>query len=360
MALDESGNTGQALLDGHQPVFVLASVYLNAEAAQRLAAIVGRPGSSEAKVKRLRRSAAGREMMLKMLNDPLVNPATVKLAIYHKPFMVTTKIVDVLIESLLYSRGIDLYEGGANLGLANMWHAVMPTFTSVEAFGELQRLFVEMCRRYSAQSINAFYAHVKAMRAINSHREFDNDLRMLEDTRLMVDEALDGVDKNLLDPHIPSFVDIASQWTAYFDRPFRAVNDPAKPLAQFRAELELLMSSGEKQVFSKLGPARQLPLQVQGIEFADSTSVPAIQVADVVAGAAATVCIAVATGAWDAFSTAAVDSRLRSVIEATERIWPSLAVTPDELDAENREGGAALQAAMEIAARERARKAGGV
>src|SRR6266516_1286949 len=136
VAFDEAGNTGQNLLDPEQPVFVAAAVRVPHEAAAEIVQRITRGHVGEGKFSKLRRSHRGRMTILDALKHPSLVPENVRLSAYHKRFMVTTKIVDMLVEPLYYRSGIDFYKGGQNLAFANMMHALTGVFCGQEEFDE--------------------------------------------------------------------------------------------------------------------------------------------------------------------------------------------------------------------------------
>src|SRR6266849_8025878 len=97
VAFDEAGNTGQNLLDPQQPVFVVASVRVADQAAEEIVERITRGGATEGKFSRLRRSPRGRLAILDALKHPSLVPNNARMSVYHKRFMVTTKIVDMLV-----------------------------------------------------------------------------------------------------------------------------------------------------------------------------------------------------------------------------------------------------------------------
>ncbi|MEZ9441325.1 DUF3800 domain-containing protein, partial [Vibrio atlanticus] len=102
--LDESGNTGSNLLDKNQPVFTLASCDLSIKEAERLLSLVGSRAENELHFKRLKRNKAGQDGIIRLLSDPAVNTESIKMNVFSKRFMVTSKIVDLLIEHMLRIR----------------------------------------------------------------------------------------------------------------------------------------------------------------------------------------------------------------------------------------------------------------
>ncbi len=108
IAFDESGNTGADLLNTDQSVFVLASVCYTEEEAHQLLDLVFTPQTREAKFKRLKKSRAGERRVISFLQSEFVTAERVKINVFHKRYMVVTKIVDILIETIAHRDGIDL------------------------------------------------------------------------------------------------------------------------------------------------------------------------------------------------------------------------------------------------------------
>lgn len=357
VAFDESGNTGQNLLDRAQPVFALASVCLSEEDARKLAQLATMPGASEAKFSRLRTSGPGQKRLLEFIGSPLLCSDRAKISAYHKRFMITTKIVDMLMEEFHHRMGgPNLYHNRANLALANLWHTVMPVFCGPAEFLELQTRFVAMVRDGSPEAIRTFYEQVVRIRQVNRHPPFDLDLRMLELTQGIAQDVVVSGDRTALDPAIPTFVDLTSGWTADLNRPFDVVHDSSKPLATERERLELLMSTAHQPWVSPAGaPRRQFPLLSSGVAFVDSAKVPQVQVADVLAGAVAYFLAARSHGETDLLAEQLASSPLPELIRNGVLIWPDSTVDPAELGPSD--DGASLDVIMRIAAAERQRRA---
>lgn len=356
VAFDEAGNTGQALLDPAQPVFVLASVRVGEDEARALLAPLVPRGAREAKFAG-RRGREFESAVLHLLDADVIDDAHVKFTVYHKRFMVTTKIVDMLVETLLHERGYDLYANAENLALANLLHACVPAFCGAEAFDDLQRRFVAMVREKGPATVAAFYEQVCALRAANREPSFDFALGTLEHTQQVVDRAVREGEVVALDPAIPAFVDLAGQWTAEVGGPFDLAHDPSKPMRHQQGQLELLMTEAEPpRDFARNGPPTMLPLRATGIRFVASHDLPQIQLADVIAGAVARTMRTLALGLPDTFAEAMLGTRLGQLSYVP--VWPSMAVTPDELGAAHRSGSAGVDYVTGLAARERERRAG--
>lgn len=353
VAFDETGNTGQHLLDPHQPVFALASVCVDPEMARDVLAGIIPSGAAEAKFSSLRSNRAGQARIIALLNGAWVDERTVKGVAYHKPFMVTTKIVDMLFETVVHARGIDLYENGGNLATANLLHATTDAFCGAGALDQLHHRFVAMVRCTNPETVEAFYDYVDTLIAVS-----DEDGRVvygiIAASRGVLDVVLRPGDVTAMDPAVPCFVDLLAQWTATLQVPFAVAHDASKPIAAARAQLELLMSMAEiGQEMGGPGPKRQLPLLSTGVTFADSRTVPAIQLADIVAGSLATVFRASLRDGENPFVAALRETRLTEI--GFDCVWPTLAVTPEELGTGR--SAASLNFSIALSEREQARRA---
>ena len=336
VAFDESGNTGQDLLSREQPVFVLASVRVDDDVAQRILAKALAGDRREAKAARLMRSGAGRRRLLHAFEDEGISPTHVKLMAYHKRFLVTTKIVDQLLETMMHENGFDLYENAGNLALANLLHLVTPAFCGQAEHDELLRRFVSLARDVNDESIRQFYSQVDRLLATCTDREFIDVLQMLRATQSVVREAIVAPDKTAIDPAIPAFVDLAAQWSFTLGEPFEIVHDESKPLQQFHEVLASLMSlSKPGREYVSPGPTWRLPILSTGITFVSSADVPAVQLADLLAGVMCSVLSDSTRGPVGQFARDILSTRFGQLKYSP--VWPSTAVTPSELRADLRQ-----------------------
>jgi hypothetical protein len=114
------GPTGQNVLDPQQPIYALASVHVDEDAANALADEILIPGQTELKFSSLRGSARGREGVIAAFESGLLDHGSARVTPVHKPFMVVAKLFDRLIEPEFHERGIDLYSAGGHMVFVNM------------------------------------------------------------------------------------------------------------------------------------------------------------------------------------------------------------------------------------------------
>jgi len=326
IAFDESGNSGGNLLDSEQPVFVLASVHVTDDETAKLI----EPHSDEMKFSKLKRSSKGRRKIFDILNTEMLNDDKVLISGFHKPFMVITKLVDLLIEPMLYESGIDLYERGANIAMANMLFFTMPIFIGRDSFEAIQSAFVEMVRFPSSVATERFFELIYKARSDLKHPEFAKELDMLLATQSVVGKSLCKWDGSDLDPAIPAFVEHGSIWTGRLKTEFSILHDSSKPIQQQQLILEAMMSTSEEPV--SIGYDRRkmvFPIMATGIEFHDSSLIPQIQLADIIASSAA-YCLRASLGTQ--VDTFANELQRTKILSGNFRpVWPEIKVTPEDL-----------------------------
>jgi hypothetical protein len=349
VVFDESGHTGANLLDPNQPVFVLASVLVSDDEATSLL----HDGGRESKFSSLKNSQAGRHRIVEILNSPVLGEGRLVMSGMHKPFMAVAKMVDLLVEPLARRDGLDLYERGANIALANMWHLCLPVFLGREPFALIQARFVAMVRTPTPKTIGEFYTAVERAYLLHQEKEFSTELATLLATRPIAERDANVWNDSQLDPSIPSFVQHASVWTGRLRTAFTIMHDQSKPLKNAEALLQAMMNTSEQP--REIGHDRRkmlFPILANGIDFRDSAEIRQLQVADLVAGSAAYCLRAIAQNVSDPFVEELLATRALS--SPYLPLWPERKITPEELG--TAEGGG-VDAADYVAAYVARRKA---
>ena len=332
VAFDESGNSKEDLLNPDQPIFTLASVYLKADEALSLLNMMPPTQAPEIKFSGQRKSSRGQAGIIKILNSDLLNRDSVAVSIYDKSFMATAKMVDVLIEPVLYSSGLDLYGGRWNLELANLWHIAIKAIIGEEQFRNLQGSFVTMMRRRQQSDVDAFYTLVSALQTLDVTESVKLHLSMLEGSREFIDDAFNGFETTLLDPAIPTFVSHCGYWTAKIEEVFEVLCDASEPL-QHEAELLYQLTAPDKPAIQYDHNSQKIVFPSKAITpftFLNSKDCPAVQVADLIAGASNYWARGVISGNRDEFWNALDASQLKEVI--TDAVWPTLPIIHESLE----------------------------
>lgn len=330
VGFDESGNTGPDLLNSVQPVFVLASVGLSEEAAS---AVLGPATGNEHHSVKARKSRAGRNWMLSVLEAPELVPESVKVAVMHKRFVITAKFVDLILEPILAESGYDLYRQGENLALANLFHMTWPAFDAAGA-DELWSRFVSWARnpandaaRSLSVAIERIASHVPD--GLDGLLRVASEILRLDPLRLAV-----TADMSNLDPAGPALLGLIHAWAAQLG-PFDVAHDDSTEVNRWipyiRSVSDPAMEPVEVQFWN--GELLRYPLPVGEIVLPGSQTSAQIQLADVIAGAVAIALTSLVTplkSEHRSFAERVLASRFTEwVIGAS--LWPTNAVTPQEL-----------------------------
>ncbi|MCK8123922.1 DUF3800 domain-containing protein [Pseudoalteromonas sp. 2CM39R] len=332
--LDESGNTGSNLIDLDQPVFTLAGCSYSKEESERLLALLNVRSANEAHFKRLKRRKAGQDAIIRLLKDPAINTNNIKINLFHKRFMVITKIVDVLIEYLANLDGHDLYKNGENIALSNMLYCCLPALCGEENTDILCKLFVDMVKNSDTQSIEKFYSHLNVLVSSSKSDSFVDILNLIQATQMCVYDALSHTDKTALDPAIPAFFEQCVKWGEQYESGFDVMHDDSQTLERKQSLLEKYMDwSKDEQEIGYDRRKFKLPLKTHKFEFVSSELHPQIQVSDILASSVAYWVEGTIRGEEnDYFFLELNKLNLKGLI--TGFIWPSSDVSPSDLGTE--------------------------
>jgi hypothetical protein len=125
--LDESGYTGEDLIQPDQPIFVICTHSIDEATCDVLKA----RHFPDVKATELKHSRlAGRARQAKMLIGALEDLTTnfvehVLVGISDKRYSLMSKLVDLVIETSMHRAGFDLYKNGGNIAMANVMYACM-------------------------------------------------------------------------------------------------------------------------------------------------------------------------------------------------------------------------------------------
>lgn len=291
VAFDESGNSGQNLLDPKQPLFVLSAVSLEDNVAAELVRRVGIK-EPELKFSELRASEEGRRVVEQLLNDRAISPRSARLSLFHKPWMLAGKFVDLLVEPYFAGRGHNMYVGDMPLNMAHGLYTGAAAALGDERWDELQRAFIETMRRPSTPRRERL---TRALRDARAHCR-DDAIAVLLDAVLAQDDVIDevsaGMLKHQLDPAPTGLVEQIGFWSNLLGQ-HRVVHDEAGAIKDWQQYIEALSDPALEPIELTFGRTKvRYPLQARSIELGVSEEHPAIQIADVLAGAAAAVGLA--------------------------------------------------------------------
>lgn len=342
---DEAGNSGERLLDAEQPHFVLVSNDFGTEEATSLLSHVQSPQGAEPKFKTLRKSADGINRLIRFLSDPRLDNSRLVIHCFDKRFMVVTKMVDLVIETLQHEMGIDLYKGGANLAMSNMMHFCLPVFCGKEATEKLLGTFVNLIRSRTDEVVDAYYVAAKEAMEASVDSDFRNLLGPFAD-RDLFHTWFNGIGPNVLEPAIPALFSQIGAWGARKSDRFRVVHDKSKPILATQSQFEQMMAmSGEPSLV--VGYDRRkfhFPLRATSLEQGDSKEYPQIQVSDLCVGAVARFMKYKDSGVSDPLNDAFVE--LVGHRWDFDGVMPRAVVTPKDLKTDSADAGNPIDAIL--------------
>lgn len=283
---DEAGNTGERLLDEEQPFFILASNNFGKSEALALLEHVRSPQGGEPKFKTLKKTPSGINRLIRLLSDPRLNRDRVFVTTYDKRFLVITKLVDLIAETLVHESGGDLYKNGQNLALSNILYFCMPVFCGSEATDQFLQSFVDLIREKTEFCKVSFFSAGERLLAASSEPDFTAHLEPFTNPELF-HIWFGGIGSLALEPAIPALFQHISEWGVRSVGRFRVIHDQSKPVLASQEFFERMMAKSEIQS-NFIGYDRRktmFPLRAETLEQADSRLHPQLQLADICAGA---------------------------------------------------------------------------
>lgn len=330
--LDESGNTGSNLLDPDQPVFTLSSCIFSEMEAETLLALVDSNSPHEAHFKNLKRRKSGQDGIIRLMSSKLLNTKNLKINIFLKEFMVTAKIVDLLIEHMLHLMGEDLYLNGRNIALSNMLYYCLPSFCDKDLVQSMYKSFVIMIREQEQDNIDNFYDNLEQVKESSSNEGFKEDIDLILATKNFINDALNGVDKFSLDPSIPALFSHCAQWGDAYPKGFHIIHDDSHSIEKQRHLFAQFMDWTQDDV--ELGYDRRkykLPLKGKSLKFASSKDYSQIQVADIIASSFSYWAAGVSRGETEDYLFLELNKLNLDRFIGHNKIWPTMDVTPEDL-----------------------------
>lgn len=285
--MDESGFTGEDLLNTAQPFVHVSTTLDDGEALQICNEYFRGFQGPELKHKTLSRRPNGRARVQNFIADMR---ATGKFTswICHKEFAALTYLVDLWVEPAMHQDGIDLYKDGANLALCNMAYYCLQAYQGDRFLREHLRRFQRMMIQRSAATYAAFWREL--------HKDYERVDQLIKDILVFFLGAqlkfgpsrLNSIPKRALDPALATVVQTCTHWRERNVQSIKLVHDKSSNLSKDKWLWDLLSSSEiEPKGFSIPGRSIHFPFNVSDTEFSDSRIHRQLQLCDVIAGATA-------------------------------------------------------------------------
>src|SRR5579884_192300 len=156
--MDESGYTGDDLLNTDQPFFTLATFSCSEQKCQEYrTAFFNKVEGAELKHFKLMRNRLGRDMILEFLKEISQTPELVKIHVVNKRYELVRKIVDLIVKPAMRESGNDLRIKGEDISLTYSMYTMLPQLAGQGFFEDLLRHFQTMMVRLNHDSYHEFF-----------------------------------------------------------------------------------------------------------------------------------------------------------------------------------------------------------
>ncbi len=285
--LDESGYTGEDLLNKNQPFFVLASLDLNeTECLVYKKEYFSKVISKELKYSSLKKYKNQQDMVLQFLSTFLKKSQNYQISIAHKKYVLVQKIVDFLIEPYFYEMGEDLYLNGQNIALSNMLYSSLPAFGGNNFFEDLLLKFQLFMRDKNILNFERLFSIINP---IYGNEDLDDVLDLIRPCYTIIGQRLiDLIPPNALDLSFTFGLTMMAKWRDKIQSDIVLIHDQTSNMTKQIVEWKALMSSKiEEQTLGWDRRTLNLPINIKETIFDSSENWTGLQIADILAGASA-------------------------------------------------------------------------
>lgn len=281
-SIDESGYTGYDLLNPDQRFQGATAISItDGEAARLIKEHFPKLQASELKYRTLARRQANRERLLNLQRDVLSQNKCVTY-ICDKRFLLMLMFMDYAVEPFYYERGFDFYQDGQNYSLASLLYRVGPTILGIVGFDALMTAFQRAVKDKTKDAVTDLVLAVRRVR----WKELPEALGPLASASPECMEAIatPGVTTDAAFVVLQSLI---SRMEVMAGGAYQVEHDRSKNLLNYHALLQRFISHEQEVEFrqSKIATIK-FPLKLLAVTQVDSKESPAVQLADILIGAA--------------------------------------------------------------------------
>jgi hypothetical protein len=280
--VDESGYTGYDLLNADQHFQGATAIAISDEDARRLIKEhFPRLQAEELKYRSLAKRPSNHARLMAIQRELIENYKCVTY-ICDKRFLLALMFVDYAVEPHYYERGYDLYADGQNYSLASLIYTVGPAVLG-KAYNNLMSCFQRAIKDKTPQSLDDL---IKASRSKGWERipEAFGPLAQFASPECLAAIATPGV---TTDAALIVLQSLISRMEVMADGTYCVEHDQSKNLLTYHELLKKFINHNESVTFKQSEIASfTFPLKLQSVTQVDSKLSPAVQLADVMIGAA--------------------------------------------------------------------------
>lgn len=281
--IDESGYTGFDLLNRDQRFQGASAIAIRDEDAARLIKEhFPRLQAPEMKYRSLSRRSGNHQPLLALQRDLLTHYKSVTY-VCDKRFLLVLMFVDYAVEPFYYERGVGFYENGQNYAMASLLTMAGPTILGEAAFDALLAAFQHAAKAKTPEALMALVAAARATR----WRELPEALGPL--AQYAAPECLSAIatpDVNT-DAALVVLQSLINRMEVMAESAYRVEHDQSKNLLTYHNLLQRFIDHDQEIEFHQTEIASlKFPLKLAEVTQVDSKTSPAVQLADVMIGAA--------------------------------------------------------------------------
>lgn len=281
-SIDESGYTGFDLLNPDQRFQGATALSIDPEEATRLIREhFPKLQASELKYSSLARRPGNRPRLLALQRDVLSGHNCVTL-ICDKRYLLLLMFLDYATEPFYYERGVNFYEDGQNFSLASLLYYAGPTLLGKAEFDATLAAFQQAVKEKTPAALEQL---VRAARR-TKWMEMPEALGPLAEASRACLAAIStpGV---TTDAAYLVLQGLISRMEVMADGPYRVEHDRSENLLNYHAVLERFVAHDKPAEFKQTQiTSLRFPLRLAAVTQVDSKQSPAVQLADVMIGAA--------------------------------------------------------------------------
>lgn len=281
--IDESGYTGFDLLNREQRFQGATAIAISDEDAARLIKEhFPALQAPELKYRALSRRGANHSRLLALQRDLLSNYKCVTY-VCDKRFLLILMFLDYAVEPYYYERDFDFYQDGQNYAMGSLLAITGPTLLGKKEFEALLAAFQRAAKEKSPIALRAL---VEAARRTDWQKfpEAIGPLAQYAAPECLSAIATPGVTTDAAMVVLQSLI---SRMEAMTNGPYRVEHDQSKNLATYHDLLQRFIDHDEEIELRQSEIASfKFPLKLTEVVQVDSKTSPAVQLADVMIGAA--------------------------------------------------------------------------
>lgn len=281
-SIDESGYTGFDLLNPQQRFQGATAVSItNEDAAQLIKNYFPKLQASELKYNHLARRASYREPLLNLQRDVLSQNKCVTY-VCDKRYLLTLLFLDYAVEPFYYLRGLNFYEDGQNYALGSILYLLGPTILGEGGFNGIMTAFQRAVRNKTSKDLDDLVAAVR-------HTMWGDIPEALGPLAHSAPECLRAIADPELSTDIAFVVleSLVSRMEIMASGNYRVEHDQSENLLKYHTLLQQLIAHEDHAVFHHTSITNtKFPLKLTKVAQVDSKESPAVQIADIMIGAA--------------------------------------------------------------------------